>query len=70
MSVSGVSSSSAVTAYTPPLQKPAKTSQATTSDNISISSQAQLLAKDGIAQAKDAQETFVQKANEKLYGMA
>ncbi len=69
MSVSAVSSSPILAAYTPPAHHPAKASR-TAADSISLSGQAQLLAKDGVTQAKQSNETAVQKTNEKLYGMA
>ena len=69
MSVSGISSTEAAAAYTQSTQQTAKPSQAATQkDMVSISSQAQQLAKDGDSQYKEANETAIQKVNETLYG--
>ena len=69
MSVSGISSTAASAAYTPSTQQTVKPAQATTQkDMVSISSQAQQLAKDGDSQYTEANETAIQKVNETLYG--
>ncbi len=66
MSISGVSSSNSVAAYTPPMQEPTKAPKPLpTTDTVSFSGQAQQLAR-----ASDVQQTTVQKTNEKLYGPA
>ncbi len=59
MSVSGVSSNSAIPAYNPPTQQPAATSPSTPAkDTVSISNKAQQLATDVDPLAKKAQEAI------------
>ena len=73
MSISGVSSGSAAAAYTPPVQQqkaaqPLPKSQS--ADSVSLSLQAQKLATDGDTAAQETQESSIQKASEKVSGIA
>ena len=70
MSVSGITSSSVSAAYTPPpVQQTRQTKapqQAPKADTVTISKQAQQLAKDGDTQAQESSETSAEKSSEKL----
>ncbi len=71
MSLSGISSSNNVAAYTVPMQQPTKAPKPLPmTDSVSFSSQAQQLAKSSDIQVQAGQETNVQKSNDTLYGVA
>ena len=74
MSVSGISSGSVAAAYTPPAAQPAQQAkapqQAPKADTVTISKQAQQLAKDGDTQVQESSETSAEKSSEKLSGKA
>ncbi len=73
MSVSGVSSSTAASAYIPPAaqQKTAPLPpKAQGADSVSLSPQAQKLATDGDTAAQETQESSIQKASEKVSGIS
>jgi hypothetical protein len=75
MSISGITSSSIAAAYTPPppvqqTQQSKAPQQAPKVDTVTISKQAQQLAKDGDAQAQESSETSAEKSSEILRGKA
>ncbi len=73
MSVSGISSSSVSATYTPPAAQPQAAKapqQAPKVDTVTISKQAQALAKDGDTQAQEAAESGAEKASEQAKGKA
>ena len=72
MSVSGISASSMVSAYTPPVQQPQASvpQKASTSDVVNISNQARQLASDGDTAAQEARETIAVKGSELLKGVS
>ena len=73
MSVSGISSSIAVSAYTPPVQpqQQAKAPQkAISADIVTISKLAQHLISDGDTRAQEVSEGGAEKASEALLGKA
>ena len=74
MSVSGITSSSVAAAYTPPpaqqTQQTKAPQQAPKADTVTISKQAQQLAKDGDTQAQESSETSAEKSSETLRGKA
>ena len=72
MSVSGISSSSAAAAYTPPVQQqPVKAQpKAISADTVTISKQAQQLVADGDTRAQEVSESGAEKASETRVGKA
>jgi len=73
MSVSGISSSSVVSTYTPPpVQQQANKApqKAPSADTVTISKQAQQLASDGDPTALEAQESSAERASETSKGKA
>jgi hypothetical protein len=74
MSVSGISSSSAVVTHAPPPVQPhqqAKASlKAPATDTVTISKQAQQLASDGDTQAQEVRENGAERASETVRGRA
>ncbi len=72
-SISGVTTGNVISVYTPPpaQQQAAKAPQQTPkTDTVSISKQAQQLAKDGDTQAQEATESGAEKSSEALRGKA
>ena len=74
MSVSGITSGSAVSAsYTPPptqLQQAKPPQKAPSADSLTISKQAQQLATDGDTQAQEIKESGAEKSSETTRGKA
>jgi hypothetical protein len=73
VSISAISSSGVAAAYTPQVQQQQQTKapqKAPTADLVTISKQAQQLAKDGDTAAQEAMESGAEKASEKARGKA
>ena len=71
MTVSGISASSMLSAYAPPVQQPQASvpQRASTSDVVNISNQARQLASDGDTASQEARETTAVKSSELLKGV-
>lgn len=72
MAISGVSASSMMSAYMPPVPQqlqPSVPQKASTSDIVNISNQARQLASDGDTTAREANETLAVKGSELLKGL-
>lgn len=73
MSISAITSSSLAAVYTPPVQQTQQSKapqQATKTDTVTISAQAQKLASDGDTQAQEIRESGAERAGETARGRA